>query len=206
MRFKNLVWRRWLLVLASAALLAGCATGPQVESLRSPEADFGRYRTFTFHRPLGTDRQEGVSTILSQTLRRATRAELEALGYRYVQADADLAVNFFVETREIIEGWRRPGVGFGYGVFHRHYGVWADYGVDEIRQYTEGTLHVDVVDVENNQLAWEGVVRARVSPDRLTADPERVERAIARVFATFPPAGSGIGPRETPRRPAEPSD
>lgn len=205
MRVGNLVPRRWLPALASAVLLAGCATGPRVESVRSPEADFGRYETFTFHQPLGTDRQEGVGTILSQTLRRAARAELEARGYRYVQADADLAVNFFVETREVIEGWRRPGVGFSYGVFHRRYGVWADYGVDEIRQYTEGTLHVDVVDVESNQLAWEGVVRARRPSDRLTADPERVEQAIARVFATFPPAGSGIGPRAETRRLADPA-
>ncbi|HEX7036474.1 MAG TPA: DUF4136 domain-containing protein [Pseudomonadales bacterium] len=205
MRFGNLVRRRRLLALTCAALLAGCASGPQVESVRSPEADFGRYETFTFHRPLGTDRQEGVSTILSQTLRRAARAALEARGYRYVPADADLAVNFFVETREVIEGWRRPNVGIGYGVFHRHYGVWADYGVEEIRQYTEGTLHVDVVDVETNQLAWEGVVRARRSSDRLTVDPERVEQAIERVFATFPPAGSGIGPRDEGRRPAAPA-
>lgn len=183
------------LALTAALLLWGCASGPQVEAIRSPEAEFGRYQTFTFHQPLGTDRQQGAGTILSQVLRRATRAELEALGYRYVQADADLAVNFFVETKEVIEGWRRPDVHVGYGVFHRHYGVWADYGADEIRQYTEGTLHVDVVDVETNQLAWEGVARGRRQSDRLTVDPEKVERAIERLFRTFPPAGSAIGRR-----------
>ena len=177
-----------LAALASMALLWGCATGPRVEAIRSPEAEFDQYRTFTFHRPLGTDRQEGAGTILSQSLRRATRAELEALGYEYVESGADLRVNFFVETREVVEGMRRnPSIGIGYGVFHRHYGVWSDYGTD-VRQYTEGTLHVDVVDAGTNQLVWEGIARGRGDGDDLTFDPERVEQSVSRVFARFPRA------------------
>lgn len=176
--------------VAMMAWLAGCAIGPRVDAVTSPQADFERYRTFTFHEPLGTDRQEGAGTILSQTLRSATRSELESLGYRYVPGDADLEVNFFVETREVVEGARRPGVHVGYGVFHRHFGVWSDYGND-IRQYTEGTLHIDVVDTETDQLAWEGVARGRRDDDELTVDPERVEQTIARAFAQFPPADAG---------------
>ena len=177
-----------------AALLGACASAPRVEVARSPEADFGRYETFTFHRPLGTDRQEGTGTILSQTLRRAARTELESLGYRYVQADADLEVNFFVETREVIEGMRSsPSVSVGYGVFHRRYGVWADYGPD-IRQYTEGTLHVDVIDVETNQLAWEGIAQGRRRDGDRAYDPERVENAVGRIFQSFPPAGFSSTP------------
>lgn len=186
------------LVLAGALLvalfLASCATGPRVDSVQSPEADFSRYQTFSFHQPLGTDRQEGAGTILSQTLRRASRDELESRGYRYVPGEADLEVNFFVETREVVEGLRRPGVSVGYGIFHRHYGVWADYGND-VRQYTEGTLHIDVVDSETDQLAWEGVVRGRRDSDELTIDTERVQEAVARAFARFPRANGAATQR-----------
>jgi hypothetical protein len=97
-------------------------------------------------------------------------------------------VNFFVETKEVIEGLRRPGFGFSYGIFHRHYGVWSGYDTD-IRQYTEGTLHVDVVDAESNQLAWEGIARSRRADGDFAFEPERVQQAVARVFAGFPPAG-----------------
>ena len=191
MRWTDRFFRHGCAILVATslmALLGGCATGPRVEAVRSPEATFDDYRTFTFHLPLGTDRQEGAGTILSQTLRRATRAELEALGYEYVESDADLQVNFFVETREVVEGLRRnPSIGIGYGIFHRHYGVWADYGTD-VRQYTEGTLHVDVVDAETNQLVWEGIARGRQSDEDLTFDPERVEEAVSRVFERFPRA------------------
>jgi hypothetical protein len=173
-------------------LLGACASGPRVNVARSPEADFDRYATFAFHQPLGTDRPAGTATILSQTLKQASRAELEALGYRYVASDAagdaDLKVNFFIETKEVIEGLRKPGVSFGYGLFHRHYGVWSDYGTD-VRQYTEGTLHVDVVDAESDQLVWEGVARSRRPEGDFGFEPERVQSAVKGVFARFPRAG-----------------
>lgn len=179
---------RHLMLLVMASLVAACATSPRVEVQRSPEADFTRYDTFSFHQPLGTDRQEGTATILSQTLKRATRAELESLGYRYVEDDADLQVNFFVETKDLIEGMRpRSGISIGYGVFHRHYGVWTDYGPGtEVRQYTQGTLHFDVVEAESDQLVWEGIARAREPADGFAFEPEDVEQAVDRVFANFP--------------------
>ena len=198
MRLSNGRYPHCRVLVASALLaLAGCATAPRVEVARSPEADFARYDTFSFHQPLGTDRQEGTGTILSQTLKRAARAELEALGYQYVEQEADLEVNFFVETREVIEGLnRRPGISIGYGVFHRHYGVWTDYGPGtEVQQYTVGTLHVDVVEAESNQLVWEGIARAPRRADGFTFEPEQAQQAVERVFAQFPghtaPASGG---------------
>jgi hypothetical protein len=164
--------------------LGACAAIPRVDVARDPQARFDRYDTFTFHQPLGTDREDGTVTILSQALRQAARAELESLGYRYVDGAADLEVNFFVETREVLES-RRPSIGVSYGVFHRNYGVWADYGTD-LRQVTEGSLHVDVVDVEREQLVWEAVVRERLVDSGFVFDPEEVEQAVSQAFARFP--------------------
>lgn len=180
------------LLLAVVAVASGCASSPRVEIARSPEADFPRYDTFSFHRPLGTDREEGTSTILSQTLKQAARVELESLGYRYVEGDADLAVNFFVETKEVVEGNRSPGISIGYGVFHRHYGVWTDYD-PQVRQYTQGTLHVDVVDTQSNQLVWEGIARSQRPDGNFAFEPERAQAAVRRVFDGFPPSSRGSG-------------
>lgn len=169
------------------AWLAGCAAAPRVEVARAPETDFASYATFNFHEPLGTDREQGATTILSQNLTQAARAELEARGYRYAEDGADLQVNFFVETREVVESLRRsPDVSFSYGLFHRHYGVWTGYDKD-VEQFTEGTLHVDVVDGEGNRLVWEGISRARGDPADFAFDPERVRNVVARVFKDFPP-------------------
>ncbi len=185
-------WRLWLLALVAVAL-AGCAGAPRVEVARDPQADFSEYDTFTFQQPLGTDRQDGTVTVLSQNLKRHARRELESLGYRYVEEGADLRVNFFVATREVVEGMSRPGVGVRYGTFHSRYGVWLGYETD-VRQYTEGSLHVDVVDAERNQLVWEGIAQRRLREGDFTYRPEDVDEAIRRVFASFPrhtPAAGG---------------
>jgi hypothetical protein len=178
------------LSLLVTTLLAGCATAPRVEVDRDPQADFSRYATFGFHAPLGTDRPDATSTLLSQTLKQTARTELEALGYRYVEGEAnDLEINFFVATREVVEGMTQPGVGvgIGYGRYHSHYRVWADYPAQRIRQYTEGTLHVDVVDTARRQLIWEGVVRDRLREGEF--DRNEVRQAVAEVFEQFPAGG-----------------
>ena len=185
----------WYFLGLTLAVLAGCASAPRVDVARAPGADFTRFDTFTFHEPLGTDRQEGTSTILSQTLKETTRSQLDAKGYEYVEENADLEVNFFVETKEVISGLsRRPSLSIGYGVFHRHYGVWTGYdpGVD-VQQYTQGTLHVDVIDAENDRLVWEGVARTRQPADGFVFDPERIQTSVDRVFADFPSRVAAIG-------------
>ncbi len=177
----------WTIILWSALAIGGCATAPRVSWVASPEVDVSAYRTFAFFTPLGTDREGGTGTILSETLKNETRQQLEARGFRFVTEDPDLLVNFFVETRQVIEGVRRPGVDIRYGVFHRHYGVWADYETD-IRQFTEGSLHIDVVDAARNQLVWEGVAQQRLPEDDFTFRPEQVRTAVRLVFAELPAA------------------
>lgn len=183
---------RTTVAAAMALLLWSCATAPLVQTSRNPEADFAGYASFTFRAPLGTDRDDGTETILSQALKQRARAELTALGYRYVDDGADLRVNFFIESREVIEDRPGSGVSIGYGVYHRHIGVWHDYGRD-IRQVTEGTLHLDVVDTAENQLVWEGLGEARIAPDELDFDRADLESAVSRMFRGFPPAGRADG-------------
>lgn len=175
-----------MILAAGVTLMIGCVSTPRVAVIRDPEADFDRYTTFGFYQPLGTDREGGTGTMLSRTLRNATRAELESLGYRFDQDNADLRVNFFVETREVIRGQRGPSFTVGYGVYHRHYGVWTGYDTD-IRQHTESTLHVDVVDTGRDQLVWEGISTERLRDHDLAFEPDNLESSVARIFADFPP-------------------
>ncbi len=176
----------WILAVTAALVLTGCASAPRVDVARSPEAHFDRYRTFSFYQPLGTDRQEGTGTILSQTLKRSARAELEQRGYTYVTDNADLEVNFFIETRQVLHGVQRPGFGISYGMFHHNYGVWSGYDTTELHQYTEGTLHVDVIDADANQLVWEAVAVSSQPDDNFAFEPGKAEQAVRRVFADFP--------------------
>ncbi|MAT83353.1 MAG: hypothetical protein CMD39_03595 [Gammaproteobacteria bacterium] len=54
------------------------------------------------------------------------------------------------------------------------------------RQYTQGTLHVDVVDAGLDQMIWEGIAESRRRDGQFTFEPENARKAVARVFADFP--------------------
>ncbi len=185
------------LLLGTIILLLGaCAATPRVSVIQDPGADFSQFASFSFAAQLGTDRDTGAEkftrTLLSRTLMNAARTELEALGYVFDPDSPDLELNFFVENREVIQDRRGPSYSVGYGYYHRHYGVWTDYQTD-IRQYTESTLHVDVVDVEKNQLILEGISVERLSGHDLAFEPDNVVASLAQIFSDFPRRRLDIG-------------
>jgi hypothetical protein len=178
-------WGKARLATVCLLLLAGCASTPRVDIASDPNAEFGRYETFTFHEPLHTDRESGVGTVLSQLLRSLTLVEMERRGYEYVERDADLEINFFVENREKIESYPDPARGMHYGYWNHPYGVWSGYGSERIRQYTIGTLHLDIVDLARKQLVWEAIAVDRVKTD-FSYEQDDVRKAMVEMFAGFP--------------------
>lgn len=166
-------------------LLAACSTGPTIRSDRDASAVFSSYATFGFFKEVGTDRA-GYETLVTQTLKAATRREMEARGYRYAETGADLLVNFNAQMADRVEVLPRPlpvPMPEYYG--YRSYVTWPDYGVI-VDQYQEGTLNIDVVDAQQKRLIWEGVAIGRVS-DRVYRNREQaIKQAVAEIFKTYP--------------------
>lgn len=179
--------RLWLAVVA-VIVVASCATGPRLFVNEDPAADFGRYRTFAFSAPLGTDSPQ-YSSMLSTFLKDATRRELEARGYQYVDSGADLQVNFYVKTKEKVTSTSVPtgpayGAGY-YGYRGMNYGVWTGYET-QVSQYTEGTLNIDLVDTRLKRLVWEGVAVGRVRDNVRENLKPAVDGIVPQIFARYP--------------------
>jgi hypothetical protein len=177
---------RTLLLFFAALLLGGCATlSPEVRVQTNPGTDFDHYHSFAFFSPLGTDK-EGYSSILSRHLRDATRQALEARGYRYEANQPDLWVNFNVEIRDKTDVVNFPGLGYyGYGYWGRRYGLWGGYEVTTV-QYQEGTLNIDLIDVRQNQLVWEGVAEGRVTQKSRKNLETTTQSAVKNIFSRYP--------------------
>jgi hypothetical protein len=182
---------RRLAALAALALLAtGCATGPKLYANQDPGANFAGYRTFAFAEPLDTDRPQ-YSSVLSGYLKAAATRELEARGYKAATGDADLLVNFHVETKEKIQTTSTPtgptmGMGYGYyGYRGMNYGVWSGYET-EVRQYTEGTLNIDLIDRERKRLVWEGIAVGRINDKVRENLGAAVDEVVGLVFQKYP--------------------
>jgi|SRR5688572_24920919 len=189
-----------LLTLAAAGIvLAGCSSGPTIRANTAPGVNLQSYKTYTFVSPLGTDRT-GVETPLSGYFKEATRREMDARGYRFVEGgEADLLVNFHANARENVDVRSTPvSVGVGYGGYYGYrggmYGAsWSTSEVETVR-YKVGTANIDVVDAQRKQLVWEGLAEGRLS-DKVMKDPRAaVNLVVTEIFKQFPGNAGGAAP------------
>lgn len=182
---------RVLLICAIAVFMTACATGPSVYTHTMPQVDFDRYETFGWPEETGTDRG-GYETSFTQYFKQAVRREMEALGYRYVDEDPDLLVNFFARVEDKEEVYTRtapaPMLGTGYyGYRFGMYTAWPVYTTEvDTFQYTIGTANIDVVDAAEKRLIWEGRIEGRLTERSLTDPQASISDAVAEIFQRFP--------------------
>ncbi len=178
---------KWLTAGSMTALLAACASGPTIKGDYDHQADFAQYRTFAFMTPLGTDKS-GYSSLLTERLKAATRGQMEMRGYTYSAANPDLLVNFSAKLQQKMQVTpAAPPMGPYYGYRTGFYGGWPGYGWgDDVYQYTEGTLNIDLVDPRRKQLVWEGVAVGEVQNPDAVNSAQNVDKAVAQIFAKYP--------------------
>ncbi len=174
--------RSLLRVTVLALLLASCASTPRVMTNTNPDADFTRFATYNFMQPLGTDRS-GVRTPISSMLMEAMSAEMRSRGYRRSD-NPDLLINFFVVTEERMDVRQVPSAGSFHGYRRNRYRTWPSYRT-EVRQYTRGTLAIDMVDAAHNLLVWEGVAQQRIGRSATGFSQEETNEVIGHVMAEF---------------------
>ena len=177
-----------LALLLLVVLLAGCATGPRITTDFDPEANFAGYRTFAFYEPLAVE-TKGYSTPSSQRMKSATRREMESRGYVYEEARPDLLVNinaYINERQDIIS---TPQLQFRtyYNYRYNSY-VQSAYWVDrnDVYNYSEGTLNIDLVDARAKQLVWEGIAVGRMANTKPAQRDARITSTIGEIFAQYP--------------------
>ena len=175
--------QRILLTLALAILLVSCASVPRVSTNENPDADFSSFTTYNFMQPLSTDRPNGVQTPLSAVLVEAMSAEMTNRGYQRSN-NPDLLINFFVNTEQRMDVRQVPTSGTFHGYRRNRYSTWGGYRT-EVRQYTQGTLAIDLVDAAQNILVWEGVAQQRVGRSTTGLSQEQANDVIGQVMTEF---------------------
>ncbi len=186
-----------VLFAAGVMALAGCAArGPEIRTDFDAAADFSRFATFAFMVREQRE-QRGYDTIGDQRVMAAVTRELEARGYRRVDTDADLLVNFALATEEIQEIRTSPSAApypFWYGWRGAYYYPWPAYVQETwVDRYERGSIFVDLVDAERRQLVWEGRATVRLTRAHQEDPGALVDSAVAEIFARYPfRAGQGL--------------
>jgi hypothetical protein len=179
------------LAILLTLVLAGCAaSGPTIMVNTVPGADLSGFETFNFLQPLGTDRDNGARTPMSSMLMAAMTRELTNRGMS--QSDSpDLLVDFFVTTedRMDVRTTRTSSMHSTHSVHRSHWGrssfsTWPTYQTT-VRQYTQGTLLVDLIDPAANALVAEGAAQNRIRSNELTR--QQVDDIVGQIMTEIMP-------------------
>ena len=182
-------YRRFILVLASTAILGACAT-IQTGCYSDDNVDFGAYQSFSWLKGdpyISPDESAPVNPLARAMIENAIRTELQGQGYRFTEDrdEADLLVAYTVGSRDKVRIQSYPVDYRGHWGWHdpRSHYFFRDI---EVRNYTEGTLGVDLFDNETGKPVWHGWAQKTVT-EQDRADPApTIEAGIAKLFAAFP--------------------
>ena len=173
----------WVLFTVFALFLGACASGPQIASNVNPGTDFRSFETYNYIQPLGTDRANGVRTPISNRLIVSMDREMAARGLT-LSNDPDILVDFIVTAEERIDVRQSPTSTVHRSHWHQPWGTWPTYRTT-VRQYTEGSLVIDLIAPRQGMLIAEGGATQRISSNELTQarSDELVEKIMASIWA-----------------------
>jgi len=172
------VQHRLFASLGIAMLFATSSFAQQVKTDYDRNADFSRYKTYSWERvqtqdPLWVDR-----------IKEAVNAALTAKGWTPVESGGDVAIvaiemtknqqtlNTFYDSFGGGWGWRRGG-GFG-------------DATTTVDNYKVGTLVVDLFEARTKTLLWRGSSSDTLS-DKSDKNIKNLDKGVQKLFDHFPP-------------------
>ena len=177
--------------LAIAVLLmASCASKPDIKSDYDRSIDFSQYKTYGYFSPMGIE-NPNYSSLLGQMFRDAIDAQMLPRGY--VKSDnPDILINVSarLEDKTRVTTMSDPMYGGYYGYRGGMYDPWGGYGygtTTHVSQYTEGTVNVDMVDIRQKRMIWEGVAIGRVDEKKKNENLRQdIMTGVAEMFEGYP--------------------
>ncbi len=180
---------RLIQALSAAAMLAlasACSTPLEATMDFDPQFDFSKVSKIAIQ---PVDRSNlsmiRISDMQVDRIDAALAAELGRKGFEVVadNAGADMFLTWHLVTEERTDVRTYNSMSY--------YNCWRcgpSVSDVSVRQYTQGTFIVDMIDPARNQSVWRSIIESRLqsNPDPAEA-PARREEAARAVFAEFPP-------------------
>ena len=180
--------------MVSTLLLSACSS-VRILSDYDRTASFGDYTTFNLADPKPWEGEEPLINELNRNrVRKAIYEQMRLRNYEESN-DPDLVVNIYVKVEEKTRAtttYHRPY--FPYYGWYWYYGHWRYYQYwgpgwvypeTTITEYKEGTLIVDLVDTQKEQLVWHGVATGTMQEN--VKDLEgKIYDVVRKMFDKYP--------------------
>jgi hypothetical protein len=189
-------------LILTALFLAACASSPPTPDVDyKHDYDFSRIKTFSYLSNSGEASGNSARALLSDMeinrINDAISDTMELKGYRFVkdafQADVLVTWHLIAQDKTDVRTYNTgPSYGGGYGGYRGYnrsasYNCWNCGGTQvSVKNYTQGTFIVDVVDPKMNQSVWRAVIQSKLKA-KVNQDQQAYNAAAGRIFASFPP-------------------
>ncbi len=176
-----------LLTLLVIFIFTSCSS-VRVSSDYDIQADFKDYKTFAFYKK-GID-NASISDLDKKRIMRAIEDELQVKGYK-ISSDPDILVSIFTKSREKVNV-NNSNISYGWGWGWNRLGwagnpwYWNNQNI-RVDQYTEGTLFIDFIDKNGNELVWQGIGSSAMKMKSAEKKEERIKEFVKEILSEYPP-------------------
>ncbi len=185
-----------LYTLLIVFILSACSS-LDVTNNYDKSVDFKNFSTYSLF-PWDTHNDKAINDYDKYTIISSIKDEMESRGYAYVENNGDLIVSLFVvlQNKTSYQAYTTHYGGYaGYGGGWGYYGSpWA-YGYGwgpgyssttvQSTNYKQGTLIIDIFQLDNKKLIWQGIGSGEVIEDLEERD-RKLPKRISQVFRKFP--------------------
>lgn len=172
------------LVLCAAAWVTACTSTPEKpQAMLDPQANFGAYRTFAL--VTGNDGSGRPTTIVDGYIHNAIATQMKGKGYVEAAEGAapDLRIEYEAAKAEKIKN--NPfRIGVGVGGYGSSGGGSVGVGSSSVKNVTEGSLVIHVIDSARNAEAWRSGVTRELGKAGVTQ--AAVSDAVSEAMAGLP--------------------
>jgi hypothetical protein len=143
---------------------------------------FETYQSFAFFKE-GIDKAE-ISDLDKRRILRAIESEMLAKGF--VKSETpDLLINIFTKERQEVNVYNQNfgmnGWGWGWG-----WGPMMGWNQTNVSNSSRGTLYIDLIDAQRNELVWQGIGEGYLS-SRMEKKEDRILEFVTAIMGKYPP-------------------
>lgn len=159
-------------------IMAGCS-GVRISSDFDRKADFAKYKTFNFSKEID---KVSLNELNRRRLKEVITQEMNAKGFE-LSKTPDVLVNAFLKGQTKYTATATTHFNGSPFMYYRGWGSSNTY-VD-VDKSIEGTLFIDLIDVNEKKLVWEGIAEGLVNPRTETRE-ETLNNVVHKIFENFP--------------------
>lgn len=172
-------------------------TSVKITHNRDKEVDFNQFKTFSLY-PWDLQNSQVVNDYDKMTILNTIKNEMFKRGYEFVEDNGELIISTFVIIKQETSyqaytnhygGWAGYGGGWGYygrpGFYGYGYGPGYSSTYVTSTDYNKGTLIIDMFNLKDKKLIWQGIASGTVEADYDKRD-KRLPITIQQIFKNYP--------------------